>query len=57
MIGMEMRDDDIRQVIEIHARLFESHYWVADTIYQDGPLFAENNHMSVLMVFGRYCIG
>jgi hypothetical protein len=54
---MEMRNDDIRQVIEIHARLFKPNDRVTDTIHKDRAFLSNNDQVRVLMVLGRYCVG
>jgi hypothetical protein len=57
MVRVKMRDDDIRQVIEIHPGLFKTNDRVADTIHQNFALIAKNYQMSILVVFRRDSIG
>ncbi len=38
MIGMEMSQDDIRQLVRVHAGAFQFRQRIAGAIDQDGPL-------------------
>ena len=57
MVGMKMSDDDIREIVEVQSRLFQTQDRIADRVDQQHAITPYNDHVCVLALRSRDGIG